>query len=164
MSEDAEIEPKSVAILTLAVRRSNHSARSHRIFSSPKWTTLTADTHIHHVHPNQHTQLLKFCPGLFSRLYSLSLIFRPCITSAFFILFFIIYRSDYSSYAFRPFFLIFSIINVFSCPVSEFIGPVFAKTSPKRSCSVIENYRFGLVFEKTGSINSDTVLSTVLYC
>jgi hypothetical protein len=29
VSEDAEIEPKSVATLALAVRRSNHSARSH---------------------------------------------------------------------------------------------------------------------------------------
>jgi hypothetical protein len=30
------------------------------------------------------------------------------------------------------------------------------KTSPKRSCSVIENERFGLVFAKTGSIISGT--------
>jgi hypothetical protein len=41
-------------------------------------------------------------------------------------------------------------------PVPEFIDPVFAKTSPKCSFSVIENERFGLVFAKTGSINSDT--------
>jgi hypothetical protein len=34
--------------------------------------------------------------------------------------------------------------------------PVFAKTSPRRSFSVIENERFGLVFAKTGSINSGT--------
>ncbi len=33
------------------------------------------------------------------------------------------------------------------------------KTSPKRSCSVIENERFGLVFAKTGSI----ILGTDLY-
>ncbi len=78
---------RTVAILTLSVRRSNHSAKSHRIFSSPKWTTLTADTHIHHVHPKQFSQLLKFCSGLFSRLYSLSLIFRPCITTALFVFF-----------------------------------------------------------------------------
>ncbi len=38
----------------------------------------------------------------------------------------------------------------------EFIDPVLAKTSPKRSFSVIENERFGLVFAKTGSINSGT--------
>jgi hypothetical protein len=38
--------------------------------------------------------------------------------------------------------------------VPELIDPVFAKTSSKRSFSVIENERFGLVFAKTGSINS----------
>jgi hypothetical protein len=43
-----------------------------------------------------------------------------------------------------------------SLPVPEFIDPVFAKTSPKRSICVTENERFGLVFEKTGSINSGT--------
>ena len=44
----------------------------------------------------------------------------------------------------------------------EIIDTVFAKTSPKRSFSVIEDERFGLVFAKTGSINSGTVLySTV---
>ncbi len=41
-------------------------------------------------------------------------------------------------------------------PVPEFIGLVFAKTNPKRSFSVIENERFGLVFAKTGSINAGT--------
>jgi hypothetical protein len=41
-------------------------------------------------------------------------------------------------------------------PVPEFIVPVFAKTSPKRSFSVIEHDRFGLVFTKTGTINSGT--------
>jgi hypothetical protein len=41
-------------------------------------------------------------------------------------------------------------------PVPEFIDPEFAKTSPKRSFSVIENERFGLVFAKTGSIISGT--------
>jgi hypothetical protein len=43
--------------------------------------------------------------------------------------------------------------EMFSCelrlaiagPVPEFIDPVFTKTSPKRSFSVIENERFGLV-------------------
>jgi hypothetical protein len=40
--------------------------------------------------------------------------------------------------------------------VPEFIDPVFAKTSPKRSFLVIENERFRLVFAKTGSINSGT--------
>ncbi len=38
----------------------------------------------------------------------------------------------------------------------EFIDPVFAKTSPKRSFSITENDRFGLVFLKTGSMNSGT--------
>ncbi len=36
--------------------------------------------------------------------------------------------------------------------------PVFAKTSLTRSFSLIENKRFGLVFAKTGSINSGTGL------
>ncbi len=36
----------------------------------------------------------------------------------------------------------------------EFIDPVFAKTIPKRSFSMTENEHFGLVFAKTGSINS----------
>ncbi len=36
------------------------------------------------------------------------------------------------------------------------VDPVFAKTSPKRSFSVIKIERFGLVFAKTGSINSGT--------
>jgi hypothetical protein len=41
-------------------------------------------------------------------------------------------------------------------PVPEFIDPVFRKTSPKRSFSVMQNERIGLVFPKTWSINSDT--------
>jgi hypothetical protein len=40
--------------------------------------------------------------------------------------------------------------------VPEFIDPVFAKTSPKRSFSMTKNERFGLVLTKTGSINSGT--------
>ncbi len=40
----------------------------------------------------------------------------------------------------------------------KIIDPVFAKTSPKRSFCLIENERFGLVFVKTGSINSGTGL------
>ncbi len=43
-------------------------------------------------------------------------------------------------------------------PVSEIIDPVFTKTSPKRSFCMTENERFGLVFTKTGSINSGTGL------
>ncbi len=43
--------------------------------------------------------------------------------------------------------------------VPEFIDPVFTKTSPKRSFSLIQNERFGLVFAKTGSIISGTDLS-----
>ncbi len=46
-------------------------------------------------------------------------------------------------------------------PVPEFIDAVFVKTSPKRSFSVIQNERFGLVFVKTGSIISGTVLSHI---
>ncbi len=42
--------------------------------------------------------------------------------------------------------------------VPEFIDPVFPKTSPKRSFSVIQNERFGLVFSKTGSIISGTAV------
>jgi hypothetical protein len=34
-------------------------------------------------------------------------------------------------------------------PEPEFIDPVFAKTSLKRSVSINENERFGLVFAKT---------------
>jgi hypothetical protein len=53
------------------------------------------------------------------------------------------------------------LVNVFipSGPVPEIINPVFAKTSPKRSFCITENERFGLVFVKTGSINSGTGLS-----
>jgi hypothetical protein len=43
-----------------------------------------------------------------------------------------------------------------STAVPEIIDPVFAKTSPKRSFCMTENERFGLVFTKTGSINSGT--------
>ncbi len=45
--------------------------------------------------------------------------------------------------------------------VPEIIDPVFAKTSPKRSFCMTENERFGLVFTKTGSINSGTDLFPV---
>ncbi len=49
-------------------------------------------------------------------------------------------------------------------PVPEFIDPVFVKTSRKRSVLVIENERFGLVFAKTGSINSATGFNpSILY-
>ncbi len=41
-------------------------------------------------------------------------------------------------------------------PVPEIIDPVYAKTSPKRSFCMTENQRFGLVFKKTGSINTGT--------
>ena len=43
----------------------------------------------------------------------------------------------------------------------ELIDPVFAKTSPKRSFCMSENERFGLVFVKTGSVNSDTGVNRV---
>ncbi len=47
----------------------------------------------------------------------------------------------------------------------EFIDPVFAKTSPRRSFSVIQNECFVLVFVKTGSINAGTglVLDKLFY-
>ncbi len=41
----------------------------------------------------------------------------------------------------------------------EIIDLVFAKISPKCSFCMTENERFGLVFAKTGSINSGTGLS-----
>jgi hypothetical protein len=40
----------------------------------------------------------------------------------------------------------------------EFIDPIFAKECSKHSFSMTENERFGLVFAKTGSINSGTEL------
>ncbi len=40
--------------------------------------------------------------------------------------------------------------------MSEFIDPRFRENKPKRSYSVIENERFGLVFAKTVSIISGT--------
>jgi hypothetical protein len=48
------------------------------------------------------------------------------------------------------------LIYDFAPAVPEFIDPVFAKTSPKRSFCMTENERIGLVFVKTGSINSGT--------
>ncbi len=44
-------------------------------------------------------------------------------------------------------------------PVPEIIDPVFAKTSQNARFLLSENERFGLVFVKTGSINSGTALS-----
>jgi hypothetical protein len=41
-------------------------------------------------------------------------------------------------------------------PVHEIIDPVFAKTSQNARFLLSENERFGLVFMKTGSINSST--------
>ncbi len=41
-------------------------------------------------------------------------------------------------------------------PVPEIIDPVFAKTSQNARFHLSENERFGLVFVKTGSINSGT--------
>jgi hypothetical protein len=61
-------------------------------------------------------------------------------------------RRRHSPIPYNPWGLGFQDSNI----VPEFIGPVFAKTRPKRSFPVIENERFGLVFAKTRSINSDT--------
>jgi hypothetical protein len=49
-------------------------------------------------------------------------------------------------------------LHVHSCTVPEIIDPVFAKTSQNARFLLSENERFGLVFVKTGSINSGTVL------
>jgi hypothetical protein len=43
-------------------------------------------------------------------------------------------------------------------PVPEIIDPVFVKTSQNARFLLSENERFGLVFVKTGSINSGTEL------
>jgi hypothetical protein len=45
--------------------------------------------------------------------------------------------------------------------VPEIIDPVFAKTSQNARFLLSENERFGLVFVKTGSINSGTVLMSL---
>jgi hypothetical protein len=42
------------------------------------------------------------------------------------------------------------------CPVPGIIDPVFVKTSQNARFLLSDNERFGLVFEKTGSINSGT--------
>ncbi len=44
----------------------------------------------------------------------------------------------------------------YSYSVPEIIDPVFAKTSQNARFLLSENERFGLVFVKTGSINSGT--------
>jgi hypothetical protein len=43
-------------------------------------------------------------------------------------------------------------------PMPEIIDSVFAKTSQNARFLLSENERFGLVFVKTGSINSGTVM------
>ncbi len=47
-----------------------------------------------------------------------------------------------------------------SNPVPEIIDPVFTKTSQNARFLLSENERFGLVFVKTGSINSGTDISS----
>jgi hypothetical protein len=46
--------------------------------------------------------------------------------------------------------------------VPEIIDPVFAKTSQNARFLLSENERFGLVFVKTGSINSGTGVSSLI--
>ncbi len=46
--------------------------------------------------------------------------------------------------------------------VPEIIDPVFAKTSQNARFLLSENERFGLVFVKTGSINSGTGVQHLL--
>ncbi len=48
-------------------------------------------------------------------------------------------------------------------PVPEIIDPVFAKTSQNARFLLSENERFGLVFVKTGSINSGTEFMRVIF-
>ncbi len=48
-------------------------------------------------------------------------------------------------------------------PVPEIIDPVSTKTSPKRSFCMTEYERLGLVFTKTGSINSGTDMGIFSY-
>ncbi len=45
-------------------------------------------------------------------------------------------------------------------PVPKFMDPHFCEKKPKYSYSVIENEHFGLVYAKTGSTISGTVLSS----
>jgi hypothetical protein len=47
-------------------------------------------------------------------------------------------------------------VNSILCTVPEIKDPVFAKTSQNARFLLSENERFGLVFVKTGSINSGT--------
>jgi hypothetical protein len=47
--------------------------------------------------------------------------------------------------------------------VPEIKDTVFAKTSPKHSFSMTEYERFGLVFTKTRSINSDTGANVIIW-
>ncbi len=49
-----------------------------------------------------------------------------------------------------------TILNWPNITVPEIIDPVFAKTSQNARFLLSENERFGLVFVKTGSINSGT--------
>jgi hypothetical protein len=51
------------------------------------------------------------------------------------------------------------ISNLNDKPMPEIIDPVFAKTSQNARFLLSENERFGLVFVKTGSINSGTRLT-----
>ncbi len=47
-------------------------------------------------------------------------------------------------------------VDLLRRPVPEIIDPVFAKTSQNARFLLSENERLGLVFMKTGSINSGT--------
>ncbi len=49
-------------------------------------------------------------------------------------------------------------------PVPEIIDPVFVKTSQNARFLLSENERFGLVFVKTGSINSGTGENIIQVC
>jgi hypothetical protein len=48
-------------------------------------------------------------------------------------------------------------------PVPEIIDPVFAKTSQNARFLLSENERFGLVFVKTGSINSGSAIVSNIF-
>ncbi len=63
-------------------------------------------------------------------------------------------QNPHNFHNFKHFFFLFTVFG----PVPEFIDPVFAKTSQNARFLLSENERFGLVFVKTGSLNSGTGL------
>jgi hypothetical protein len=58
---------------------------------------------------------------------------------------------------------IISTMNLSISAVPEIIDPVFAKTNQNARFLLSENERFGLVFVKTGSINSGTGADSMVH-